>query len=64
MIRSIASFRSTKETRPLLAYARTAGKKPHLNEADGSGETSCKRCMAAFAAGLRTMLGARRWVRT
>jgi uncharacterized protein (TIGR03435 family) len=31
-----------KETRPLPAYALTAGKKPQLKEADGSGETGCK----------------------
>ena len=88
-----------KETKPLPTWALTAGKQPHLKEADGSGSTGCKlqadsgppvegtprlfmsnpdgttttinigpgatiqfQCrnmtMAAFAAGLRGMLGA------
>jgi uncharacterized protein (TIGR03435 family) len=87
-----------KESRPLPTYVLTAGKKPQLKEADGSGETGCKMqsvagapangprlfitgpdgaqttinmgpgatirqvcrnmTMAAFAAGLRRMLGA------
>jgi uncharacterized protein (TIGR03435 family) len=88
-----------KETKPLLTWALTAGKQPHLKEADGSGSAGCKpqadsgppaegtprlfmsnqdgttttislgpgatiqfQCrnmtMAAFAAGLRGMLGA------
>ena len=31
-----------KETKPLPAYALTAGKKPQLKEADGTGESGCK----------------------
>ena len=31
-----------KDTKPLPTYALTAGKKPQLKEADGSGETGCK----------------------
>jgi len=31
-----------KDTRPLPTYVLTAGKKPQLKEADGSGDTGCK----------------------
>ena len=31
-----------KETKPLPTWALTAGKQPHLKEADGSGSTGCK----------------------
>jgi uncharacterized protein (TIGR03435 family) len=31
-----------KESRPLPAWVLTAGKQPHLKEADGSGSTGCK----------------------
>ena len=31
-----------KETRPLPTWVLTAGKQPHLKEADGSGSTGCK----------------------
>ena len=49
-----------KETKPLPAYALTAGKKPQLKEASGSEQTGCKPKAASGSApqgGIRLMMG-------
>ncbi len=44
-----------EDTKPLPAYALTAGKKPQLKEADGSGDSGCKPQSTSSAPGEGTL---------
>jgi uncharacterized protein (TIGR03435 family) len=63
MLQSLLEDRFTlavhKETKPLPTYALTAGKKPQLKEAEGTGESGCRPQTASgapSAGGIRIMM--------